>query len=672
MKSRILALFAFLACAFSAAAVNDTVVFTAQGYTHQQAVTSYTGTEFEITFSQGTNNLNVPIYYKNSTSDAIRIYAFNTFTVASLSNSNITGILLTFEEKNETNVITASVGSYTDNQKSGSVYTGTWAGNAASVTFSVAGPNGNRRLKKMVVTVEGGGSQGAIDPTLSFSNGKVIVGKTLDLSSLFTSNSQGAVTYSITAGTDYAALSGSVLTGVAEGSVSVKASQAAVEGVWNASEATATVEVKPAPAGWAVTYTSNVTLSTTGGTSASAAKVVIGGEEYDAIKAGVSGTAGAVKIDVPAGTHTLHVHIAGWNGESGVVSVSVLDLTGATVTPNSLTLDGAAGGNSPFTISGNPGETEYFALALTGITEEATIQFKATTGKRFVIYGVNAITGNVGPNDKIDPTASFTDGAVTIGQTLDLADLFTSTSQGTVTYSITAGSDYATISGSVLTGVAEGSVTVKAAQAEAGQYNAIEKTATIVVSAAPVISDYATCYTSNVTLATTGGTKAYEADVVISDGTYDAIKCGTSSAAGAMKITVPAGTHTLHFHAAAWSGENVTLTLSGATATPSTFSLTADSGVSGSGSTYTLSNNPAQKAYFSTALSGIAEATTLTFTATAGKRFVIFGVNAVVSAATALDELQGNGTQSTKCLRNGILYIIRDGRTYNAQGMLVE
>ena len=126
--------------------------------------------------------------------------------------------------------------------------------------------------------------------------------------------------------------------------------------------------------------TSNVTLSTTGGTNASTAKV----NNFDALKAGTGSGAGAVKITIPANTTNLHIHAAGWNGETTKVTVS-----GASVTPSTLALVSSTGvsGNSPFTAT--PASNYYFNLALTGITEATTLTFTATTGKRFVIWGVN-------------------------------------------------------------------------------------------------------------------------------------------------------------------------------------------------------------------------------------------------------------------------------------------
>ena len=93
--------------------------------------------------------------------------------------------------------------------------------------------------------------------------------------------------------------------------------------------------------------------------------------------------------------------------------------------------------------------------------------------------------------DKVDPTITFNDGSVRVGQTLDLSTLFTSNSDGVVNYSITAGDSYATLSSSTLTGTAVGSVTVKAEQVATNTYNAGEATATIIVNAALTLNSIA-------------------------------------------------------------------------------------------------------------------------------------------------------------------------------------
>lgn len=141
-------------------------------------------------------------------------------------------------------------------------------------------------------------------------------------------------------------------------------------------------------------------------------------------------------------------------------------------------------------------------------------------------------------------------------------------------------------------------------------------------------TDYSTINTSNITLSTSDGTSATTAKVIISNVQYDAIKCGTGSVAGAMNITIPAGTSKLHIHAAGWNGESVELSLTGPTPAPAPTSITlvADTGIKSS-SPFTLAGNP-EKYYFEISLSEMSIDKTLTLTATSGKRFVVWGVNA--------------------------------------------
>ena len=116
----------------------ESVDFTEQGYTNQQEIASYVGTNFSIAFNKGTNT-NAPKYYTNGT--AIRVYAGNYFTVS--STNNITKIELTFGSSDGANAITTDVVTYEN---------GTWSGSAKSVTFTVGGTTGNRRIAGVKVT----------------------------------------------------------------------------------------------------------------------------------------------------------------------------------------------------------------------------------------------------------------------------------------------------------------------------------------------------------------------------------------------------------------------------------------------------------------------------------------------------------------------------------------
>ena len=93
----------------------------------------------------------------------------------------------------------------------------------------------------------GGGDP--VDPTITFFDGEYTVGgAALNLSTLLTTNSTGAVTYSVTnAGTTGATVNGTSFTATAAGTCTVQASQAATA-THNAATATATITVT-APAG---------------------------------------------------------------------------------------------------------------------------------------------------------------------------------------------------------------------------------------------------------------------------------------------------------------------------------------------------------------------------------------------------------------------------------------
>ena len=140
-------------------------------------------------------------------------------------------------------------------------------------------------------------------------------------------------------------------------------------------------------------------------------------------------------------------------------------------------------------------------------------------------------------------------------------------------------------------------------------------------------SDYSEVYTSNIKFYNSSTTES-TTTVEINNVKYAAVKAGTGSEAGSTTITVPAGTKYLHIHAAGWNGETVTISISPNTnISPKTVDLTADKGVSGSGNTYTLDGTPSDYYSLITFNSALSDDTKLTFSATKGKRFVLFGFN---------------------------------------------
>ena len=137
------------------------------------------------------------------------------------------------------------------------------------------------------------------------------------------------------------------------------------------------------------------------------------------------------------------------------------------------------------TLTWTPGNSDnftYFAFYQDG---------RAASGNNYLASS-DAIVVTYEVADKTDPTITFNNGSVKVGQTLDLSTLFDSNSTGTVTYSIFDGNSYASIEGSILTGLAVGSATVRASQAATAMfYNAKTAYATITVTSAKTLSSIA-------------------------------------------------------------------------------------------------------------------------------------------------------------------------------------
>lgn len=131
------------------------VTFSEMGYANEEAVTSVTlgdglgNGDATITFNKGTAATYVPTYY--NIGEAVRTYAGNTITVAATyANTVLTQIDFAFAKGENDNAITASTGSITD---------GTWTGTAESVTFTIGGTTGHRRIASIAVTTEVTGDQ---------------------------------------------------------------------------------------------------------------------------------------------------------------------------------------------------------------------------------------------------------------------------------------------------------------------------------------------------------------------------------------------------------------------------------------------------------------------------------------------------------------------------------
>ena len=141
---------------------------------------------------------------------------------------------------------------------------------------------------------------------------------------------------------------------------------------------------------YSAVYTSNVTLNSSTGSSATDCKVVISNTEYDGLKAGTGKAAGEIELTIPSGTKYLHIHAAGWKTETVVLSITPNSYS-STKSVNLISDDGIQG-NSPFTFEGDASSEDFYKVITftNALSNDVTLTFKPTSGKRFVVWGVNS------------------------------------------------------------------------------------------------------------------------------------------------------------------------------------------------------------------------------------------------------------------------------------------
>jgi hypothetical protein len=121
------------------------VDFSEQGYANAKAMESETIDGITFTFAAGTNS-NGPKYYTSGT--AVRLYGDNSMTV-SAGGKTIVSIELAFGSDDGKNAITTDVPTYEEPL---------WTGEAASVTFTIGGTTGQRRIKGVTVKFKDDGT----------------------------------------------------------------------------------------------------------------------------------------------------------------------------------------------------------------------------------------------------------------------------------------------------------------------------------------------------------------------------------------------------------------------------------------------------------------------------------------------------------------------------------
>lgn len=165
------------------------------------------------------------------------------------------------------------------------------------------------------------------------------------------------------------------------------------------------------------------------------------------------------------------------------------------------------------------------------------------------------------------------------------------------------------------------------------------------------LSQWATTYTSNVTI----GTDVVKFSNEELAPTYAAKKTGTGSAWGSTTVTVPTNTTKLHFHAVCYGADAqaVILNVKKGESVLGTFNINKDAGAKGN-SPFILENTPYAQYYYVN-LSEITEPTEITFEAddSAGKRFIIFGVNQEGGILPVLQSLEISGDLENKTYEAG-------------------
>ena len=528
-----------------------------------------------------------------------------------------------------------------------------------TVTFDVAANTGDERTVYLKVSVLGDNNStdsvivpiiqapAPVDPTISFRDSTLDIGYTLDLSELFTSNSEGAVTYSITAGGSYATLNGKILTGVAVGNVTVQASQAAAVG-YNEKSMSNTITVQehvvkagtynivPGNALWGTSYSGTVN---TPPTSLSASK-------YDVTVTFNRNTSNYMYVTNDQ-TRAYNGYTVVLTAPEGFV-LSEIIFTGDTwVAPTA-----SVGEMSNKTWSGYDNSVT-FTFSGTSYVTNIKVTYEVPT---IPIISAQKMDFGTAIIDESEDAYELDTVLVVVGANLTEAIEATGSTHVTVTGTLTK--DGGNLNLHIVAAPGDFSEKITLTSGE----TSIDVDVTGRVNQTIILPGTAATITPvtqamNVTVDGVGGVKA-----------------GTSTNAGTLKITVPANTDKLHFFSAAWDGEagNITLTApSGVTLSKTTLDIQDDSGISGGGSSYTLKElDLGDDCRFDLTLSGVTGEIDITITST--NRFVVWGATyETTTPPTALEDVE-TSVKAVKVLRDGQIFILRGDKTFNAQGQLVK
>lgn len=171
-------------------------------------------------------------------------YKVTGFSIRGYANDNSKAVGLTSVKYDSADPI--EVNQSFPNKNAGTTYTyNNTTDEATSAIVLSFGTNAGTQIMAVITITYEEASSGPVDPTITFNDGAYTIGgSALDLSSLFSSNSSGEVTYSVkTDGGTSASIDGTSFTATAAGTCVVTASQAAVSGTYNAKAVDANIVV---------------------------------------------------------------------------------------------------------------------------------------------------------------------------------------------------------------------------------------------------------------------------------------------------------------------------------------------------------------------------------------------------------------------------------------------
>ena len=418
--------------------------------------------------------------YDSATAPTGAAPVINSFTASSTSVASGASVTLT-------PTVTGASYSYIDN--AGFVRGPVVVNPTATTTYTLTSRNAYGTTSAAVtVTVQNGTA-----PTLQFAAVSTQTYGAAPFAVSATSNSAGAITYSVVSGP--ATVSGSTVTLTGVGTVTLQASQAAA-GNYAVGTAQTSFTVNPG--------------------SPALAFVAVPSQTFGVAPFAVSTTtqsAGGITYSVVSGPATVSGNQVTLTGVGSVTLQANQAAAGNYTAATATTTFTVAARNGDLTFTANPGPDVWsrtvhrerdVCLVVTYSTISGPANPSAATRSPLPARGIGHAAGDTGTGygcyTAATATTTFTVAATAAtltfaaipAQTFGAAPFTvgaTSASSGAVTYSVVSGP--ATISGSTVTLTGVGSVTLQASQAAAGNYKAATATTTFIVAAASATLTFA-------------------------------------------------------------------------------------------------------------------------------------------------------------------------------------